>query len=1190
MPHTSNGTPSLTSLHIIQANLAHCMRANEALNIQQHITQHDISIIQEPYYYKHKVIGFPIKHKIIASPTPKTAIIIHNTDIQVFPIYISNTILVAKLKWKNNNFTIINTYAPPKEEIQITLNTIESLINIEEPTIVAGDFNSSNTIWGGTQNNSRGDVLLEFITAKDLKIINSPDSPPTFETENGKSWIDITLTTPQLSNFLTNWKVLDEINHSDHRYLSYNLFEHEKEKIKKLTKNGEYKILQRLKSDAWFIETSQEDINSVSRLKHVITHFYQKIDKMKRKFSKYVNNTHPCSNKWWTPQLEIERKKVRAHRRRYQNARGEIRQHYKEIYLKNLAIYQENLTKARNSSWKEFCGSISKNNPFTLPYKIAAEKLKTKTLLGSIQRKDGTQTSTLRETIELILTTLFPTGENKTQPPDLNEQNNDDSTNAFNNDPPFTEIEVDSVIHNLKKNVTPGPDNITTTFIQTLYTYHKQFLIKIFNAALKLGHFPEVWKNSRIILIPKKELDKNNPQPNQFRPIAINSIFGKILEKLLNDRIYFHLFTNNHLPPNQFGFTHNTSTTQALLNIKDSIAQANNEKCIIISLDVKNAFNQIRQSNINEYLKETECPNNLTNLVNDMLSNRTITYDSDQLKINIPLLKGSPQGSPLSPLLWNLTIAKLLTTTFPPNATIQAFADDIILTIRAPTRKKIEEISKSSLEIINEWSKRNEVEFNLAKSQFMIIGKQYQRRPPTIKFNNQNIKYSKDLKILGIIFDKNLSFLPHLDYVKRKVNKLTISLNKFTGKDWGMSSKQRKDIYIRATERMITYAALAWYRSHTHTQRKLQSIQRIPLIHITKAFRTTPNKLLPIIANIPPVKLTIEKEIKMFNILHGRDKFNWEGKTFSKNEIANKFDIKLIHPAEKMVILETKNVQKSINNQIFTDGSKSGKDVGAAFVHLNQFNKIINQQLFLLPPYSSNFEAEALAIIKALEYINTLPGNEQIQINSDSQSCIKGLSNPNNVNPFIQKIKTLITLTSEKHQIHITHVKGHSGLAGNELADELAKRAAKFGQITIIPITKSFIKSQLRKEVYDKWNQTWSTDPEKNALHKWIRTIHHLPDHFPTNYYLSQILTEHGRFPFYLKKFKITEESICKCGTQAHSFDHYMTTCTKTSTYRKEIQKTYPDLLRSKPEIIRNWDTAKILEKMVKHINENLTY
>lgn len=72
---------------------------------------------------------------------------------------------------------IINTYAPPKEEIEITLNTIESLMKIDDPTIVAGDFNSSNRTWGGPQNNARGEVLLEFITTKDLKLMNSPTAP-----------------------------------------------------------------------------------------------------------------------------------------------------------------------------------------------------------------------------------------------------------------------------------------------------------------------------------------------------------------------------------------------------------------------------------------------------------------------------------------------------------------------------------------------------------------------------------------------------------------------------------------------------------------------------------------------------------------------------------------------------------------------------------------------------------------------------------------------------------------------------------------------------------------------------------------------------------------------------------------------------------------------------------------------------
>lgn len=116
--------------------------------------------------------------------------------------------------------------------------------------------------------------------------------------------------------------------------------------------------------------------------------------------------------------------------------------------------------------------------------------------------------------------------------------------------------------------------------------------------------------------------------------------------------------------------------------------------------------------------------------------------------------------------------------------------------------------------------------------------------------------------------------------------------------------------------------------------------------------------------------------------------------------------------------------------------------------------------LYPFPP--SNFEAEAMALIKALEYINQLPGNECIQINTASLSCIKAVGNPNNVNPFIQNIK-ILTTASQKHDIHIIHVKAHSGIVGNELEDELAKRAAKTGQPIFNPRNKNINQNPIKK-------------------------------------------------------------------------------------------------------------------------------
>lgn len=57
-------------------------------------------------------------------------------------------------------------------------------------------------------------------------------------------------------------------------------------------------------------------------------------------------------------------------------------------------------------------------------------------------------------------------------------------------------------------------------------------ILKIFNACLEHKFYPDIWKKSRVILLPKKEQDNN--EPRNCRPICISSIFGKILENFLS--------------------------------------------------------------------------------------------------------------------------------------------------------------------------------------------------------------------------------------------------------------------------------------------------------------------------------------------------------------------------------------------------------------------------------------------------------------------------------------------------------------------------------------------------------------------------------------------------------------------------------------------------------------------------------
>lgn len=78
---------------------------------------------------------------------------------------------------------------------------------------------------------------------------------------------------------------------------------------------------------------------------------------------------------------------------------------------------------------------------------------------------------------------------------------------------------------------------------------------------------------------------------------------------------------------------------------------------------------------------------------------------NEQLIYN--LKEGSPQGSPLSPILWNLVIEEVLTKRYPLGVKVQGFADDITVIIEGKVRQEIETTANVALKIIEEWAQQN---------------------------------------------------------------------------------------------------------------------------------------------------------------------------------------------------------------------------------------------------------------------------------------------------------------------------------------------------------------------------------------------------------------------------------------------------------------------------------------------------
>ncbi|KAL1448331.1 hypothetical protein WDU94_014008 [Cyamophila willieti] len=286
--------------------------------------------------------------------------------------------------------------------------------------------------------------------------------------------------------------------------------------------------------------------------------------------------------------------------------------------------------------------------------------------------------------------------------------------------------------------------------------------------------------------------------------------------------------------------------------------------CLLVTLDVKNAFSSIPWVQIIKSLEEKRVPGYLVRVIQSYFTDRVIVSPNGVCR---RMTAGVGQGSILGPLLWNLVYDGVLHLPLPDSVAQVAYADDLAIVVTARTKEQLQSDTNIALEIIGNWMREKGLELAVDKSEAIYLVGRKRCPPIRIELDNKCIDIAEKLKYLGMILDTKINFSKHIESVEAKASSRLKALQRIMPRIGGPRLQIRR-VYHSVFLSTITYGAPVWHTA-VNIQRnanKLLSLQRKFAIGISRAYRSISTNAAIVLAGVLPVDLMITERSKTFGM------------------------------------------------------------------------------------------------------------------------------------------------------------------------------------------------------------------------------------------------------------------------------------------------------------------------------------
>ena len=1043
----------------------------------------------------------------------------------------------------NEKFSIFNVYNPPVKEIRLPSSVIDSCIL--KKTVLAGDFNGHSPLWGYRDLNKTGKAVEDLCSSTNLCLVQDSTTQPTLQHKYHKTLHrpDLTLVSSDISSKY-QYEVIDGIGDSDHRPMITRISSPNKKVSKRQTRWN----FQRASWDI-YQETSNKLLREVDMTSDNTEEIYEAISSSILKAAS-LSIPKGCRQKYkpfWNDELETAvnaREKARNRKEQNPSIPNRI------AYNRATAQVKRLINTSKRDNFRSTCSNLDLaqegHKAWTLVQNLSGDQRRTNPQPlksdGQLLVEDQKRANEHNKFFASISRADKLSANDKRLIEELKAEESTPGPNIKTFEEELTMTEFNKALKKLKARKSPGPDKIHNEMLRHLGIPGKKVLLSFINKTWNEGTLPDSWKIATIKPILKK--GKPADDLKSYRPISLSSCFGKLAERMINQRLYWYLESNKILNVAQAGFRNGHRCEDQLFRLSQKIIDGFHDKksTTAVFVDLQQAYDRVWRKGLLLKMQKLGVKGRLYNWIKNFLTNRIIqTKVNDALSSKKMLEEGLPQGSSLSCTLFLIFINDLPDILKSEKA---LYADDLVLWNTHTVAGISAMYLNADLKRLETYCQRWKLKLNQTKTVYTVFSNSSRvaDRNLPLRYEGQQLSKEKNPVYLGVTLDPRMTLQKHMRNVKDKATRRLNIVKRLAGTTWGADKSTLRQLYLGYVRSSMEYNLALQIVSSETNRDTLDRVESNALHFIAGAMRSTPTAACHIHTNVQPLRLRREAAVLEMVERYRREDDDqpnaqivkgWKENTrIKKNSIlkaekqlqekhhlpANReivdFKERNLPPGdffyEPTVNLELKeSVSKKTTDplelhltgvrtildypddhiHVYTDGSAFKGTINAGLgVRIEYPEGSLEEISFPCGNLCSNFDAEAYAIKAAIESITGTfhmhPSlSTDVVVFSDSKSVLQCLKNESLSSRTIKDLILTLTKFSDEFNKDITFqwIPSHCNIEGNEAADKLAKEGSTMEQPeTAVP--QSTCKQIIKSNIQIEWMCNWAQDKHGRTL------------------------------------------------------------------------------------------------------------